>query len=217
MTIISVSESAASLSDVFHLDNCRIVCIGLPLLQASLLVQRLNLPVNAIDDWVGNRISTQGETKVIWRTHQYIFQLYGDLVVNLVQTEIQMFELWASHQVPVSRFVTLSVASHFTFDRIEDGDGFLRFLLLLQLFVFLYDGVALFQLSLISLDLVCWERNSTEAVKNGHQILRCQSVFSEAKELNRTILFKDRSKLLHAGATEVVIGEIEDLDVAIHC
>ena len=114
--IACISEGTASLSNVFHLDYRGVVCIGLPLIQASLLVQCSNLSVNAIDHWVGDRVSAQSEPKIIWRTQQYVFQLRGNLVVNLIQTEVQVLELWASHQEPVSRFVTLGVASRLTFD-----------------------------------------------------------------------------------------------------
>ena len=75
-----------------------------------------------------------------------------------------MLELRASHQEPVSRFVAIGVASSLTFNRIHDRDGFLGLLLLLQLFVFLDDGVALFHLSLVGLDLVSREGNPTETV-----------------------------------------------------
>ena len=136
-------------------------------------MQRSNLSVNAIDDWVGDRVSAQGEPEIVRRTHQYILQLRRNLVVNLIQTEVQVLELRASHQEPVCRFVTVRVASHLAFDCVEDGNGLLWLFLLLQLFVFLDDSVTLFQLSLISLNLVRREGYSAEAFQDGQQILRC--------------------------------------------
>ena len=55
--IASISEGTASLSNILHLDYRGVVCIGLPLVLASLLVQCRNLSMNAIDDWVGDRVS----------------------------------------------------------------------------------------------------------------------------------------------------------------
>lgn len=171
--IASISEGTASLSNVLHLDYRGVVCIGLPLVHASLLVQCSNLSVNAIDHWVGDRVSAQGEPEIIRRTHQYILQLRRNLVVNLIQTEVQVLELRASHQEPVCRFVTIWVASHLAFDCVEDGNGLFWLFLLLQLFVFLDDSVTLFQLGLISLNLVSREGNSAEAFQDGQQIIRC--------------------------------------------
>ena len=135
-------------------------------------MQRSNLSVNAINHGVCDRVSAQGEPKVIWCAHQYIFQLRGNLVVNLIQAEVQVLELWAAHQEPVCRFIAIRVAPHLALDCVEDGDGLLWLLLLLKLFVFLDDGVTLFQLSLIGLNLVCGEWHSTEAIQDGQQIIR---------------------------------------------
>ena len=147
--------------------------------------------MNAIDDRVGDRVAAQSEPEVVWGAHEHILQLSGDLVINLIQAEVQMLELGAAHQEPIRDLVALGVPSHLTFDRIEDGDGLLWLLLLLELFVFLNDGIALLQLTLVRLDLIGRERNSAKAFKNRKQVIRRQAVLREAEELEGAILFKD--------------------------
>ena len=102
-----------------------------------------HFPVNRVDHWVGDWVSTESEAKVIWRAHQHILQLYGYLFIDLVQTEVQVLELWASHQEPVCGLVAFGISTRLTFDGVKDWDGLFRLLLLLQLFVLLNDCVAL--------------------------------------------------------------------------
>ena len=69
---------------------------------------------------------------------------------------------------------------------------------------------------MVSLNLIGRKWHSAEAVKNRHDILGGQVVLGEAKELKRAVLFKDADELLEHRATELVVGEIEDLEVTVH-
>lgn len=69
---------------------------------------------------------------------------------------------------------------------------------------------------MVSLDLIGRKWHSAEAVKDWHDILGGQVVLGEAKELKRAVLFKDADELLEHRATELVVGEIEDLEVTVH-
>ena len=179
-------------------------------------MQRGDLSVDAIDDRVGDRVAAQSEAKVVRGAHEHVLQLSGNLVVNLIQAEVQVLELWAAHQEPIRDLVTLGVPSHLALDRIEDGNGLLWLLLLFELFVFLDDCISLLELTLVRLDLIGREWNSAEAFKDRKQVISRQAVFGEAEELEGAILFEDGCELLYAGATEVVVGEVKHLEVAIH-
>ena len=172
--------------------------------------------MDAIDDRVGDRVAAESEAKVVWGAHEHVFQLSGDLVVDLIQAEVQVLELWTAHQEPIRDLVALGVPSRLALDRIEDGDGLLWLFLLLELFVLLDDCIALLELTLVRLDLIGWEWHSTEAFKDRKQVICRQAVFGEAEEFKRAILFEDGCELLNAGAAEVVVGKVQYLEVAIH-
>ena len=126
--------------------------------------------MNCVDSWVGDRVSAQSEAKVIWCTHQHIFQLCDNLFIDLVQAEVQVLELRASHQEPVRRLVAFGISTILTLDGVEDWDRLFWLLLLLQLFVLLDDCVTLLELALVRLNLICREGNSTKAVKEWHHV-----------------------------------------------
>ena len=172
--------------------------------------------MDAIDDRVGDRVAAESETKVVRGTHEHVLQLSGDLVVNLIQAEVQVLELWAAHQEPIRDLVALGVPSYLALDRIEDGNGLFWLLLLLELFVLLDDCIALLELTLVRFDLIGREWNSAKAFKDWKQVISRQAVFGKAEELEGAILFEDGCELLYAGAAEVVVGEVKHLEVAIH-
>ena len=69
---------------------------------------------------------------------------------------------------------------------------------------------------MVSLDLIGRKWHSAEAVKDWHDILGGQVVLGKSKELKRAVLFKDANEFLEHRATELVVGEIEDLEVTVH-
>ena len=69
---------------------------------------------------------------------------------------------------------------------------------------------------MVSLDLIGRKWHSAEAVKDWHDILGGQVVLGKSKELKRAVLFKNTDELLEHRATELVVGEIEDLEVTVH-
>lgn len=102
----------------------------------------------------GKLVATDGESEVVRGPHQHIFHLECDLIIDLIQAEVQVLELRALQQVPVSCFVAIGVPRHLALNLVHNRDRLLSLLLLLELLVFLDDGVTLLQLSLIGLNLV---------------------------------------------------------------
>ena len=112
--------------------------------------------MNARDHRVRHRVAAESKTKVVRCAHEHILNLGCDLIIYTIEAEVEMFELRASLQEPVRSFVSVSITGHFLLHRVENGDWLFGLLLLLQLFVFLDDGVSLFQLTLIGFYLVGW-------------------------------------------------------------
>jgi len=127
-----------------------------------------------------------------------------------------VFELRASEKEPVSSLITFSISCHLTLDCVENRDWLLRFLLLLQLLVFLNNSITLLELALVGLNLVYWERNFAEAIKEGNQVFCCQFVLSKAKEFERSVLLKDTLEFLNDSSAKVVVGKVEHLQVPVH-
>ena len=172
--------------------------------------------MNARNDGVGHGIATEGEAEVVWCAHQHVFNLSCDLIVHVVKAEVQVLELRASLQEPVGCFVAVTVTGNLALQRVKNGDGLFRLLLLLQFFVFLDDRVSLLELTLVGLNLVSRKGNLAEAVKDGHQVISCELVLRKTEEFERTVLLKDRAKLLDYRATEVVVRKVKHLQVAVH-
>ena len=127
-----------------------------------------------------------------------------------------MFELRASEKEPVSSLVAFGISCHLTLDSVENRDWLLRFLLLLQLLVLLDNNITLLELALIGLNLVYWERNFAEAIKEGNQVFCCQFVLSKAEEFERSVLLKDTLEFLNDSSAKVVVGKVEHLQVPVH-
>ena len=136
--------------------------------------------MNARNDWVRHGVATEGEAKVIWCPHQHVFNLSSDLVINVVEAEIKMLELWASLQEPVGCLVAVTVTSNLAFQRVENWNGLLGLLLLLKLFVFLDNRVSLLELTLVGFNLVSRKGHLAKAVKDRQQVIGCELVLGEA-------------------------------------
>jgi len=54
----------------------------------SLLMQIGHLTVDTLYGRVGELVATQGKSEVIWSTHQHLFNLLGDLIIDVIETEI---------------------------------------------------------------------------------------------------------------------------------
>ena len=157
------------------------------------------------DHWIRHRVTAQGEAEVVGSAHEHIFALMGKFVIDGVQAEVEMFELRASEKEPIGSLVAISIPSHFTLDRVHDGNGLFGFLGLLQLLVFLNDNVTLLKLSLVGFNLICGEGNFTETIKERIQVICSKLVLGKAEELERSVLLEDTLELLDGFSTEVVV------------
>ena len=54
----------------------------------SLLMQIGHLTVDTLYCRVGEPVAAQGKSEVIWCAHQHLLNLLGDLIVDVIETEI---------------------------------------------------------------------------------------------------------------------------------
>ena len=139
-------------------------------------MQVLDQCLDAFLDGPRNLVTRQCETKIVRRPLQNLLQNAHGVIVDLVQTQVEMLELWALEQEVIDDLIPIRVCACLSLQTVQDGDWLLRLLLLSQLLVLLYDGVSLLQLGLVSFHLLSWEWNLAKGGQQWCDVIRSQIV-----------------------------------------
>lgn len=143
----------------------------------------LHALLNALDTVVSELVSAQSQAKIIGSNTETGLNFFLRNIINLIQTDVKVFELRVDQQPPVGDFCTRVVLACLALKSIKKWHDFLWLLAGLQLLVLLDNGVSFLEFELVGGHLISWEGLFAEALEERHQILTCQVVLGNANIL----------------------------------
>ena len=128
---------------------------------------------------------------------------YG--IINVVQTQIQVLELWVSEQVPGNNLVAFFILGGHGLYVIKNRDWLFGLLLGFQSLVCVDYLGNLLEFKLVRLNLISRERYLAHCLQKRQNILRLYVVLGQTNILKCSVEFKDLSNLLNSLSREGLV------------
>ena len=151
------------------------------------LVNSFDFVVESFDHFLWNFVWRKGYSKIIRGVFEHLFQFVGNVFVDVVHAEVQVFELRVLDSYPFLNGLTIWLLSSDLFDIIKLWNWLFWFLLRSQFFVFLLNRCLLFKFSKLLLNLIFWERKSSEKFERRKNILSAQTELRKTKIFNNSV------------------------------
>jgi len=172
--------------------------------------------VKVIDDTLAKLIRADGHAEIVLSSQEHLFECLFNVVVELVHAHIQVLKLWILDGHPFLNIFSGLVLLRNLLNIINLRHCFLGLLRCLQLFVLFDDGVTLFDLSQLVLDLVFWEREFSNAIQYWQDLLVRKSQLGETKIFDGPIRCHHLSETFnHASRESTIRANVQHFDALI--
>ena len=174
------------------------------------LVKLRDLLVQSLDDVFGDFVGAERDTELVLGAIDHVNKRLLNIIVNLVHTEVQVFDLRVFDCHPLLDFLASFIDPLDRLDVVDLRHRVLWLLLRLQLLVLLNNCVTCFHFLQVILYLVGGEREATYQVEKRNDHARRQVQLAEAEVLDASVSIKYlRQGLERLGAQVRIAADVE--------